>query len=497
MIRISLTALLLSAALPAFATDGVLDVVAPFEISGADPVQSGHIFLKMDVTETLVDADATGKLLPGLATEWSVSEDALRWQFVLRDGVLFHDGTKMDAQAVAASLNRSRANGGLLAKAPIADIHAADARTVAFDLSAPFAMLPAMLAEYRSAIISPASFDAEGKVAEVVGTGAYRVTRFEPPNVLGVEAFGPYWGTPAEISQATYQAASRAETRALMAESGDADVTLYLDPASVTRLQGAKGLELITASIPRVLMLKVNGEVFDQATRKALSLAIDREGIAKAVLRFPNGASQMFPPGMSDWHDSDLAPLAYDVAAAKAALTDAGWAAGGGEVLTRDGKSLEVEILTFPDRPELPLVAAVLQQQFAAVGAKATINSTNFSEIPARHQNGTLSTALFARNFGLVPNPVGTLLQDYAPSGDWGAMGWQNEAFTAGVKAMAAGTAPEGTRQELIATLHAEMPVLPIAWYQLSMAVSDAVTGVVVDPFERTLGLASVKWASE
>ena len=59
---------------------------------------------------------------------------------------------------------------------------------------------------------------------------------------------------------------------------------------------------------------------------------------------------------------------------------------------------------------------------------------------------------------------------------------------------MAAGTAPEGTREALVATLHEEMPVLPIAWYELNMAVSDDVSGVVVDPFERTLGLASVTW---
>jgi peptide/nickel transport system substrate-binding protein len=89
------------------------------------------------------------------------------------------------------------------------------------------------------------------------------------------------------------------------------------------------------------------------------------------------------------------------------------------------------------------------------------------------------------------------LLQDYAPGGDWGAMGWSNAAFTDGVKAMAAGTAPEGTRDELVATLQAELPVVPIAWYQLTMAVSDTVEGVIVDPFERTLGLSSVSWSGQ
>lgn len=492
---LSLALFMSGAALPALATEGVLDVVAPFELKGPDPVQSGNILIKMDVTETLVDADATGALLPGLATSWTVAEDGLSWRFVLRDGVSFHDGSKMDAAAVAQSLERSRDNGGLLAKAPIQEIAPLDDMTVQITLSEPFAMLPSMLAEYRSAIIAPDAIAEDGSVTSAIGTGPYRVTDYAPPNKMTVAAFADYWGQAPVIADAVYHGISRSETRALMAESGDADITLTLDPASVTRLNRADGLSVISVPIPRVLMLKVNGAVFDVETRKGLSLAIDRAGIARAVLRFPEGATQMFPPGMADWHDPELPPLAYDPEAARTVLAEAGWTPDADGILQRDGKRMEIEILTYPDRPELPLVAAVLEQQFAAIGARPVINSTNFSEIPAKHADGSLSTALFARNFALVPDPVGTLLQDYAPGGDWGAMGWSNEAFTAGVKALAAGSADEGTRDRLVATLHAELPVLPIAWYQLTMTVSDKVTGVVVDPFERTLGLSQVGWS--
>ncbi|MBE1297760.1 ABC transporter substrate-binding protein [Phycobacter azelaicus] len=493
----ALTLLIAGTALPAMARDDVLDVVAPFEIKGADPIQSGSILIKMDVIETLVDVSAGGQLEPGLATDWEVSEDGRNWTFSLRSGVTFHNGNPMDAPAVAKSLQRSVADGGLLARAPIDAITAKGDQQVEIELTAPFAMLPAFLAEYRSAIIAPESIAQDGTITEVIATGPYRVAKFSPPNKMSVVAFDQYWGEKAKIQRAAYHGVSRAETRALMAESGDADITLTLDPASVQRLKGEDDLEVISAPIPRVLMLKVNGEVFDQATRKALSLAIDRAGIAQAILRFPDGATQMFPPGMADWHDATLAPLKYDPQAAKEALAQAGWSESADGVLTRDGQRLDIELLTYPDRPELPLVAAVLEQQFKAVGAEATINSTNFSQIPARHNDGTLSTALFARNFALVPDPVGTLLQDYAPGGDWGAMGWSNAAFTDGVKAMAAGTAPEGTRDELVATLQAELPVIPIAWYQLTMAVSDTVEGVIVDPFERTLGLSSVSWSGQ
>jgi len=489
---LSLTFLLASTSLLAHANDGVLDVVAPFEIKGKDPVSSGSILMKMSVTQTLVDAKADGTLIPGLATQWQVSEDGLTWTFSLRSDVRFHDGSLMTGAAVVAALEWSRNNGGLLAKTPLESM-VADGQQVVFKLTHPFTMLPAMLAEYRSAIIAPSSIQ-EGQVVDVVGTGPYRVKQFTPPNTLTVEAFDGYWGKPATIKQAAYHGISRAETRALMAESGDADITLSLDPASFTRLQSTAGLKVESTAIPRVLMLKVNGEVFDKATRHALSKAIDRVGIAKAVLRYDTAATQMFPKGMAEWHNAALEPFAYDPEAAKAELAKAGWVLNAQGVREKNGKAMEIEILTFPDRPELPLIAAVLEQQFAAVGALPTINNTSYTEIPAKHNNGTLSTALFARNFALVPNAVGTLLQDYAPSGEWGAMGWNNEAFTAKVKAMADGSAPEGAREELVAILHEELPVLPIAWYQLNMAVSDKVTGVVIDPFERTLGLSNVTW---
>ncbi|SIS79562.1 ABC transporter substrate-binding protein [Phaeovulum vinaykumarii] len=496
MIRPTCLALMLfTAALPAQANDGVLDVVAPFELKGPDPIQSGNIFLKMDVVETLIDADAEGRLRPALATAWEVTPDGLTWRLDLREGVRFHDGTPMDGAAVATALNRALQNGGLLARAPVAEIRAAGAHRLEIRLESPFAMLPAMLAEYRSAIVAPSAIAADGSITALIGTGAYRVRELAPPNTLAVEAFDGYWGAPPAIPKAVYTAASRAETRALMAESGDADVTINLDPASVSRLRMADGLDVLSVAIPRVLMLKVNGARYDADMRRALSLAIDRDGIARAVLRYPAGATQMFPPGMAGWHDSSLAPLAYDPAAARAALAALGWQAGPDGILERQGEKLEIEILTYPDRPELPLVAAVLEQAFAAIGARATINATNYTEIPTRHNDGTLDTALFARNFALVPDPVGTLLQDYAPGGDWGAMGWSNPAFTEGVRAMAEGVAPDGTRASLVATMQAELPVLPIAWYQQTMAVSKGITGVVLDPFERTLGLKSVEWA--
>ena len=73
-----------SSAFAQASADNVLDVVAPFEVLGPDPSTSGSVFQHMAIAETLVDADLTGQLRPGLAESWAVSEDGLTWRFRVR-----------------------------------------------------------------------------------------------------------------------------------------------------------------------------------------------------------------------------------------------------------------------------------------------------------------------------------------------------------------------------------------------------------------------------
>ncbi|WP_304615731.1 ABC transporter substrate-binding protein [Paracoccus sp. (in: a-proteobacteria)] len=492
-------AALLSPVLPAalHAGDGVLDVVAPFEIKGADPVASGSIFIKMDIAETLVNADAEGRLIPGLALDWQPTDDGLEWRFRLRDDVLFHDGTPFTAEAAARALDVARAKPGLLETAPITEIAAEDGALV-IRLSEPFAPLPAFLSEYRSLIYAPAAYAEDGSVSEVIGTGAYRVTRLEAPLRLEAEAFADHWDGAPAIERATYQAVGRAETRALLAESGDADYVFNLDPASVARLSGRDDVSVLSVSVPRSLLIKVNAghpALSEPEARRALSLAIDRAGLAEAILRYPAAADQILPPSVSDWHSDTVEPLAHDPQAARNLLAELGWAEGPDGILTRDGERFSLTLTTYPDRPELPLSAAVLQQMFADIGVEVVIDSTNSSEIPVRHGDGTLDIALIARNFALVPDPVGTFLTDYAPTGDWGAMNWDSAEFADLIRGLARGEGGQAERDRAIDILQTELPVIPVAWYQQTAAVSAGITGAVVDPYERTIGLRQIRWA--
>ncbi|MEM7022904.1 MAG: ABC transporter substrate-binding protein [Pseudomonadota bacterium] len=486
----------------ASASERVLQVVSPWEVASTDPSKNGYIFARMQIAETLLDADDEGRPQPGLATNWDASDDLKTWRFELRDGVTFHDGTPLTAEIAAASLEAALAKPGVLNRMPI-DAIAADGNSVVITLSEPFAAVPAFLAHHSTQTLAPASYGAAGEVTDVIGTGPYRITLLEPPQSLEVERFDDYWGPAPEIQGARYLAVSRGETRALMAESGDADLVFTLDPASYPRLERSDRLDVQAMAIPRTIAAKVDaGHPFLDSVdaRQALSLAIDRQGIAAASLRFPEAAAtQLLPPSVADWHVPDLSPLAHDPDKARALLASLGWSEGPDGILERDGEAFHLTVRTFPDRPELPLIATAMQDQLRQVGIDLDVSVGNSSEIPSGHQDGSLEMALFARNFGLVPDPLGTMLQDFSKDGgDWGAMNWDQPEMVAVLTDLSSTTEAEtqaALRGESSAILQRDLPVIPIAWYQHTAAVNKELEGVSIDPLERSYRIAAMSWA--
>ncbi|WP_343864695.1 ABC transporter substrate-binding protein [Caenispirillum bisanense] len=493
----------LAAGAAAAPRDQVLDVVAPWEIGSLDPSKHGYVFTRLQIAETLVEADPAGALAPGLATAWTVSDDGLTWLFTVREGVRFHDGSPLTAEAAATALRHALGKPGILAQAPVEEI-AAQGGAVMVRLREPFSPLPAALAGTANQILAPASYTDAGEVTQVIGTGPYRLDQLQPPQKLTAVRFDGYWGEPAAIERISYLAAGRGETRAMMAESGDADIVFTLDPASRARLARNDGLTIHAEAIPRTVTMKVNAAhplLADPRARQAISAAIDRTAIATAILREPEAAAaQLFPPSLAGWHLAEAPAAKADPQRAAALLADLGWQTGGDGMLVKDGQPFRVTLRTFPDRPELPLLATAIQAQLREVGIDLQVAVGNSSEIPAGHRDGSLELALLARNLALVPDPLGTLLQDYAPAGgDWGAMNWADPRLTEILATLVRGVGDDADRlalqQEAAAILDAALPVIPVTWYQQTAAVSRSLDGFVIDPFERTYGLSRLRWA--
>jgi peptide/nickel transport system substrate-binding protein len=481
---------------------GALRVVGPFELHSIDPSTAGGFFTRLEVAETLVDADTQGELQPGIATGWEVDDDGLTWRFTLREGTSFHDGTVLEPPAVVESLARVQTEpDSPLSAVPIEEV-AVDADAVVVTLTEPFAPLPAVLAHTSTQILAPSSYGSDDEVEEIVGTGPYEVVAIRPPDRIEVAVFDGWTGERPAVEEIHYEAVGRAETRALMAESGQADVTFGMDPVSRQRIGDDADVELVSVTLPRTIQLKLDaGHRFleDVGVRQAVSLALDRPAMATALLRDPEmAATQLFPPTLEDWHQDGLAPFEHDPEQARQLLAQAGWQPGPDGTLVRDGERFVVTLRTFTDRPELPPLATAIQSAMSDVGIDLEVQVGNSSEIPAGHQDGSLELGLYARNFALVPDPLVTLIDDFGPDGaDWGAMNWNDEQLTAALTAMAAdadAAADAQRRQEVAQVLHDELPVVPVAWYRQSAVVDQRLEGFELDPLERTWLLSRLRW---
>ncbi len=476
-------------------------IAAPWEITSFDLAISGYVIQKLEIMENLVDADENGVLRPGLATDWAASEDAMTWRFTLRNNVTFHDGTAFNAGTALTALTRAWKQPGVLSKAPIKSITAED-NVIIFEMEKAFAALPALLAHATTIIPAAASFDEAGAPVAFVGTGPFKVSAYTPPQSIDLERYDNYWGKKAKIAKAGYLAAGRAETRALLAETGDANLVFTFDPAGFNGLQAVDSVETIAVPIPRVVTLKVNaGHAFfaDPKARQALSLAINRQAIATSITRFPEAAaSQLFPPALNSWHNTDLPKLEYDMEKAKMLLAELGWQKGEDGILVKNGERFAIQLRTFPDRPELPLIATVLQASWKEIGIELDVSVANYSQIPAGHQDGSLHVALYARNYGLTPDPIGTVLQDFAAGGgDWGAMGWENAQVAQALEEIAAKGDVEKRAKNIAlvsSIIQEELPLIPITWYQHTASIDANLEDVIIDPLQRSYGLSTMRW---
>ncbi len=482
-----------------------LRIAGPFEVHSLDPASSDGFFTRLQVVETLVSSDLRGELMPGLATSWEDSRGTRSWTFQLPEDVRFHDGTPVTPDAVAASLKAAADEAASpLADAPVERITPV-ASGVRFDLAEPYPTLPAVLTHYSTAALAPASYDDNGEVTEVIGTGPYEVERVELPASIEVARFDGWRGEQPAIERVRFQAAGRAESRALMAVSDQADVVFGLEPAGQQRVDAADGVRMESALQPRTLLLKVNNDhpiLGDVRVRQALSLALDREGMAEAVLREAElAATQLLPPSLRTWHQPGLDPLDHDPDAARDLLAEAGWTPGDGGTMQRDGTPLRLTLTTYPDRPELPALATAIQAALAEIGVELEVDVTNSSAIPAGHEDGSLELGLFARHFALVADPLVSVAETFAPEGDdWGVLGWRDAEMTTAIEELFTQPAAEQAaahRARIAETVQRELPLIPVAWYRMNAAVTDRVDGFVLDPLERTWRITDLSWAGQ
>ncbi|TVQ27754.1 MAG: glutathione ABC transporter substrate-binding protein [Spirochaetaceae bacterium] len=324
--------------------------------------------VRSQIFDGLVTFDSDMNLQPSLATSWEPVGDAT-WEFTLRQGVTFHDGTPFTAEAVAATLNRvtDRDFGSqrLFLVEMISDVDVIDDYTVQITTAFPFAPLLAHLAHDASGIISPAAIEAAGfDEVEPIGTGPFMLRTWDPGNEVVIERNPNYWGSAPTSATVTYRVIPEESTRLALVERGDAHIAEILQPASMGRVEASQGMDLRlfdTLSLNYIGFNTQRAPFDDARVRRAVSQAINVQSMIDGIVEGA-GTPAIGPisEAVVGFHPT-LEGLSYDPDAARALLAEAG---------LEDGFSTT---LWTNDNPTRVAIAEIVQNNLAEVGIDVSI----------------------------------------------------------------------------------------------------------------------------
>ncbi|MGG5818257.1 ABC transporter substrate-binding protein [Falsiroseomonas sp. HW251] len=305
----------------------------------------------------LIETDAQARMVPGLATEWR-AVGPTTWEFRLRPGVRFHNGSEFGADDVAFTLQRlpnvpNSPSSYAAYSRPITRIEIVDPLTIRFHTAAPYPLLPLDMTNVRiidaqtHANATTEGFNS-GQLA--IGTGPFRVVQHRSGDRIEFERYADYWGGASPFQRVSYRMITNDAARTAGLLAGDLDFIDQVPTTDLARLRGDQrlkldetiGLRLIFLGLDHLRAANENSPFVtdndgrplgrnplkDVRVRRALSMAIDRRAITERIMdgaATPSG--QFLPPGTFSYVQ-DIQPPAFDPEGARRLLAEAGYPQG-------------------------------------------------------------------------------------------------------------------------------------------------------------------------
>ncbi|MDQ1283044.1 MAG: peptide/nickel transport system substrate-binding protein [Euryarchaeota archaeon] len=369
---------------------------------------TGWYLHEAGIYETLFSLDEDMNLVPTLATGYDQVSDT-EYRISLREGVAFHDGTPVDADAVVYSLQRvmdsSNSRHGELDF--VASVQAADDKTVVINTKQPHSPTIASLVDPLVSIVKP-GVDLN---ATPVGTGPFKFESFEKGVSLSVVRNDDYWGENPKLEGAVLYFVSDSMTRAMQLEGGDVDIARGLPQSEVAGLKENQDLEILSMETMRENLIYVNmnkAPFNDISVRQALSYAINRQEIVDTALEGIGGvpAIGVFT-SENPWSANDeLVAYEHDPARAKELLESAGITDEDGDVwLDFQGAPFNITIKTYTSRAENKPSAEVVASQLEDIGIKCGVEILDSGALSTELSDGNYDLALYSWSTGTTGDP--------------------------------------------------------------------------------------------
>ncbi|MDJ0390713.1 ABC transporter substrate-binding protein [Roseomonas sp. E05] len=411
-----------------------------------DPAFSGSFFenqVLYNLHETLLVAAPDGSVSPGLAS--FTQPDPQTYAFTLREGLTFHDGTRLDAAAAKANIDRyldpavgsiRRADFG-----PVREVAVTGPLTFEIRLSAPYAPLPLVLTNRAGMMVSPSAVKALGAdfAARAVGCGPWKLASWTKNAELVLEKFDGYWrGQEHGFDRLLYRPLPDETVRLANLRSNTLQLIDSVPPQAVSALGREAALRV--AQTPS---LGFNAFAFnctrapfsDARVRQAFTAAVD-PAVIQRVVYFGTGRPAAGPlsPAVPWAFDADLPLRGGKPEEARALLKQAG-----------AGEPVPVAI-TVTNSPAMVRIAQILQAQAGAAGFKVEVRQIDAT---------SLITVLRQRDFDLCMapwsgryDPDGNMFNYFTKGGPNNFAGYDSEAVT-GLLQQARTIADQGERAKL------------------------------------------------
>jgi peptide/nickel transport system substrate-binding protein len=501
----------------------------PVVLDGALVSDGESLRVITQIFETLVALKpGTTEPEPGLAESWEPNADGTVWTFKIRQGVKFHDGTDLDAEAVCYNFDRWYNFKGALANpaasyywqvvfggfatfdkdsgAPEESLYkscaATDSSTAVLTLTKPSATFIPALSQQSFSIASPkalkdfnadaGTIDAEGVFTSSgtfgtehpIGTGPFKFDSWTRNEKLTLSKYDDYWGDKAKLDTLIFRPIADNAARLQALQTGEIQGYDLVEPQDIATIEGDENLQIIDRPAFNVAYVGFNiakKPTDDPKVREAIAYGLDRQAV---VDNFYSGrgavATQFMPPEVVGYAD-DVPTYSYDPEKAKQILTDAGYTLP---------VAIEFWYPTDVSRPYMPdpkrnfeaFAASLNKSGFKVTPKSAPWNPDYLGRVDAGNA-GNARLLGWTGDYGDADNFIGTFFQ--TPQKAWGTTTTpltkiqdllnQGEEETDEAKR-------ESIYQEANREIMTELPGVPYAHSEPALAFSATVRGYEASP---------------
>ncbi|WP_164217000.1 glutathione ABC transporter substrate-binding protein [Virgibacillus sp. YIM 98842] len=319
------------------------DMVA-FDPAGSNDVPSSDV--QENIFERLTTQDADMEVQPSLAESWEQVEDDI-WEFQLREGVTFHDGSEFNAEVVKANIDRvldpDVASQRAFLYEMVTEVEVVDDYTVRFHTEYPFAPLPAHLAHSGGGMVALEQIEADYEAMEngeepgsvinenPIGTGYFKFDEWQPGEYVRLVRNEDYWGDNALLDSVTFKVVGEDLTRVAEVTTGDSHMAYPLSPSDIPQIEETDGASVLQQPSVSLSYIGFNMEkepFDDPLVRQAINMAIDKSQIIDGIydgIGIP--AIGPIPPDVFGYDDS-VSGLEHDLEEAQNLLAEAGYEDG-------------------------------------------------------------------------------------------------------------------------------------------------------------------------